>query len=482
MPSIYDDSPSLEPGLDFTLFAEELCKLAKEAVHKDHDGSFTIGIFGSWGSGKTTLMKAIEKEFKKYPQEDYKTVWFNPWKYDDKEVIWNALIQTIFSEVSNQELINQPKSKQPNKQDSPTQEQASNATKTASMMRDCWIASRNLLLSDVSTTKDLVTDVSERTIKNYTREQWGFETEYAQARLKRYWQEINKDLNLTLNHQENQNEDSIEFDPFLFINRFEESFKNFIDKYVGEGKLIILVDDLDRCLPENALTVLEALKLYLDKSNCIFILGLDKRIIEQAVQQKYHSCTGITGREYVEKIIQLNFFLPEKDTEAVEKLLQSELTTSFAKDSGVWRMIHEATDSNVRKVRQFIIAFKLLSNIGRRSGRYKAENALVNEFEKKLARILLMQLNFPELFESIKQDYEILENFQEACNLYNNRNDRDKMDELNNLLNKEQLVRHFWENRLSKNFMIYGTTCAKIESREELIGLLRLVSYSVESN
>jgi hypothetical protein len=49
---------------------------------------------------------------------------------------------------------------------------------------------------------------------------------------------------------------------YNLVNRFEIDFKNLVDQYVdSDGKLIVFIDDLDRCLPENALNVLEDLKI-----------------------------------------------------------------------------------------------------------------------------------------------------------------------------------------------------------------------------
>jgi energy-coupling factor transporter ATP-binding protein EcfA2 len=59
---------------------------------------FTIGLFGEWGSGKTTLMKMVSGRIN---ASGRKTVWFNAWKYDGKEVIWNALIQAVFYAMRN---------------------------------------------------------------------------------------------------------------------------------------------------------------------------------------------------------------------------------------------------------------------------------------------------------------------------------------------------------------------------------------------
>src|SRR5205823_6354530 len=75
--------------LSFARMTEILYEVMRDAPQPP----FTIGIFGEWGSGKSTLMRMLDDRLKR---DKRKTVWFNAWKYDSKEVIWNALIQQIF--------------------------------------------------------------------------------------------------------------------------------------------------------------------------------------------------------------------------------------------------------------------------------------------------------------------------------------------------------------------------------------------------
>src|ERR1700747_2273447 len=82
------DNPEFTDRLGFQPMADILAEIIQET-----DPPFTIGIFGEWGSGKTTLMTLVRREL---DAREAKTVWFNAWKYDGKEGIWNALIQTIF--------------------------------------------------------------------------------------------------------------------------------------------------------------------------------------------------------------------------------------------------------------------------------------------------------------------------------------------------------------------------------------------------
>ena len=55
------------------------------------DTPITIGIFGEWGSGKTSLMKMLEKHVKKVNGERG-ALWFDAWRFSDQEVVSRALI------------------------------------------------------------------------------------------------------------------------------------------------------------------------------------------------------------------------------------------------------------------------------------------------------------------------------------------------------------------------------------------------------
>ena len=55
----------------------------------------------------------------------------------------------------------------------------------------------------------------------------------------------------------------------------------------SRGVLAVCIDDLDRCLPAKTVQVLEAIKLFLDKPGCIFVLGADTDVIRDAVKAHY---------------------------------------------------------------------------------------------------------------------------------------------------------------------------------------------------
>ncbi|MBS1717108.1 MAG: hypothetical protein JSS72_05190 [Armatimonadetes bacterium] len=92
-----------------------------------------------------------------------------------------------------------------------------------------------------------------------------------------------------------------------------------IDQLLGNKKakaskrLVILVDDLDRCEPSTAFRLLEGMKVYLNLSNCVFVLGMNQSVVELGIAQLYKDLPGIPNhmaKEYLEKICQNVWHLP----------------------------------------------------------------------------------------------------------------------------------------------------------------------------
>ena len=102
------------------------------------------------------------------------------------------------------------------------------------------------------------------------------------------------------------------------VDKFEEKFADAVDEFLdsqGEqgNRLIVFIDDMDRCLPENVLIILGSLKLFLDKSTCVFIIGVESVAVEGAIQTRYGADIGSFGRDYLDKIIKLPFSIPPAD-------------------------------------------------------------------------------------------------------------------------------------------------------------------------
>jgi predicted KAP-like P-loop ATPase len=98
------------------------------------------------------------------------------------------------------------------------------------------------------------------------------------------------------------------------IEEFREAFAGLL-KDAGVEQLVVLVDDLDRCLPETAIQTLEAIRLFVSSERTVFVVGADEAMIEYAVRRHFPDVPDTTlprdyARNYLEKLIQVPFRLP----------------------------------------------------------------------------------------------------------------------------------------------------------------------------
>lgn len=98
------------------------------------------------------------------------------------------------------------------------------------------------------------------------------------------------------------------------IKAFRDAFDDLLEK-AGVEQLIVLIDDLDRCLPDTAIETLEAVRLFVFTSRTAFVVAADEAMIEYAVRKHFPDLPDTTGpqtyaRNYLEKLIQVPFRIP----------------------------------------------------------------------------------------------------------------------------------------------------------------------------
>src|SRR3954463_13668500 len=95
------------------------------------------------------------------------------------------------------------------------------------------------------------------------------------------------------------------------IHHFREEFAKLLDE-AKIDQLVVLIDDLDRCLPTTAIDTLDAIRLFLFVPKTAFVIGADEGMIEYAVREHSPTLPLSTGpvpyaRNYLEKLIQVPF-------------------------------------------------------------------------------------------------------------------------------------------------------------------------------
>lgn len=110
---------------------------------------------------------------------------------------------------------------------------------------------------------------------------------------------------------------------------FRAAFEALMQDVEGIDKVVVLVDDLDRCLPPTIMATLEAIKLFLSVRRMAFVLAADEDLIREAIGvQLEGAARGGFAKLYTEKIIQLPISLPMLSVEQAEAYIALLLCTN----------------------------------------------------------------------------------------------------------------------------------------------------------
>jgi len=416
------DNPIMEKEKDkfgFAPYAEILANTIRDTDNLP----FCIGIFAEWGSGKSSLMNMIRSSLKNTNR--IKSVWFNPWKYDRKEDLWNALIQSILFHIIEES------------QDDDVSNKAKQLAKSTA-----WL----LLKKGISTLSSGI--LTEENIENIT-------------------QKIVKQDELHYRH----------------INNFEDDFSKVVDQYTGNGKLVVFIDDLDRCLPENAITVLESLKLFIGDARCVFVLGMDHLVVEQGLEIRFSEKIKMSGRDYLDKIVQVPFFLPPVPFRKLKSALEVSKTANF--DNNIWKLIEFGLEGNPRKSKRFVNSSYLLNQIIKNRDIDEVfdfsddNNFNVSEENQRfyLAKLLIFQMTFLDFYLYLKQHPDAWHIFGEKLIK------ADSLENRNKIFEEYPGMARFWEDVRLKNFMekTQGENYPDTPSRQEIEPLIQAISLVSES-
>ncbi|HXW44437.1 MAG TPA: P-loop NTPase fold protein [Streptosporangiaceae bacterium] len=102
------------------------------------------------------------------------------------------------------------------------------------------------------------------------------------------------------------------------------------------GRILVVVDDLDRCEPDKAVEMLQAVNLLLNFRSFIVCLGIDARIVSAAIEQHYQGLlgeAGASGYEYLDKIVQIPFQIPVPSEEDIKTFIASQMGNPVAAKS-----------------------------------------------------------------------------------------------------------------------------------------------------
>jgi hypothetical protein len=110
------------------------------------------------------------------------------------------------------------------------------------------------------------------------------------------------------------------------IQETETSFQDIINaarKHTGRDKIVFCIDNLDRCTPEHVVSLLESIKNFVGVENCVWVFAIDAGVIASYIDKKYDG-TRMDGNSYLDKIIPEQYHItlaPEKDGKYILDLI-----------------------------------------------------------------------------------------------------------------------------------------------------------------
>jgi Cdc6-like AAA superfamily ATPase len=323
-----NDLPASDDQLGFRYYARAFAQVIASPETKP---PLTIGIFGSWGIGKSTLLDEIVSEIVRgqgetapedRPDPELREgsrfihiVRFNAWDYSTEEPIWPALVRVIMDGIHRD--IRWPRRTRVRhifvrNLEHEWQRNAARivvglvlvAVAAAIALADIGVSGTGVALALLGLGAAGVTKVAVDSFGNPAAK-WisSLFQESGYGRRVGYIEAIRDDL------------------AFL-VAQLQKQAK--VTRVV-----LVVIDDLDRCEPEKAVEVLQAINRLLTTPSFIVCLGIDARVVSAAIQDHYGGALGrASGYEYLDKIVQIPFRIPEPDFDAISAFLKSQLPTA----------------------------------------------------------------------------------------------------------------------------------------------------------
>lgn len=291
--------PDKEAEIDYLNFGYMVDMVVDIATNRDLSPS-TIGLYGDWGSGKSSLMKLAQKKIEEKNTEigdekdSIKTlcIEFNGWLFEGYEDTKTSLCGVILDALADEKRFSK---------------EITDYAKTLIKKVDFnKILGKGIkygldffLTGGIGALTDLTLSSVRSTIKTNVSE--------VQA----------KDLEEILNKFKKDDKTRTE------IKNFREEFKQLLQKSNVEN-VVVFIDELDRCLPDTVLEVFEAMRLFLFVEGMSFVIGADERLIQYSIKSKYKEVPGNNldiGKEYLEKVIQYPLYIPQLTRAEVNQYL-----------------------------------------------------------------------------------------------------------------------------------------------------------------
>jgi len=397
---ILTDDIADDPILDFNLYANAIANIVRNSQPK-----FTIGIFGDWGTGKTTLINAVDKILQS--DSDLIRVRLEAWRYKQEQFPLVSLLKNIAFALPTEKQFEVLKQK----------------LETSA-------------INFLKKTPDILTSI----ISKYASE----EDEITNEMLDTFKKELNSKIQLIAE----LDRDTVYFDG---LDEIKKEIRNLrLDN--PAFRIIVFVDDLDKCSPKKALEILELIRVFHDIEGFVYIIGISHDMIIK-LSNIANSKTSIDGEHFIKKLIQIPITLPKWSNQDIVNLVKDLIKNGMIHDKFKdlieknIDLISVAIDNNPREIKRFLNNFIVAHEIFSGKKNFEVKDLIFSgkkNFEaKELLIIQAIHLRWTKFYNIlIKSD----ESFFKELDKYLKMDDETRLKSLDlNEGNKEERDIKVWK-------------------------------------
>jgi hypothetical protein len=332
------------------------------------ESPFVYGVLGDWGTGKTSAMELLRDAMlnDETTERRFIPIWFNAWLYENEQNLIYPLLHVIKKAHTDLGVI-------------PEQSRFELLFKTvaaaAVTASDLVLRALTKRAFDEAISLEDVTKDVEFTERGLRRAQGAMAT----------WADKVSELQAAFEELIEAYADDCAF----VLQRPKESIV-----------FLILIDDLDRCLPSATLSILESVKNFLSVRRCIYVFGMNPAAVYAAIQHKYLG-VNVSGREYLEKIINYSFYVPEPSEPDIQEFAKSRLAELIKDDqmrtqlddklAAFGEVLSACHYSNPRKIKRILNRYLLFLD------RYRER---LDDYEiNNIVKLVVQAEYYPDLFQ-----------------------------------------------------------------------------------
>lgn len=267
---------------------DKIAQTIIEIIKDNHLRPLTVGVFGDWGVGKSSILSLLKLKVELERSNDISNshcILFNGWLFQGYEDAKTALMETVVSELAKL----QPRNKK-------IQSLAKSLVKRINWLKVAKVSSAAALTLFAGLPPIGLLGNLQNLYKKGKELTGGGDAEK---------KDESDDKESFLKEAE---EESVTKQ----IHLFRKEFKELIEKSKVDH-VVVMVDDLDRCLPKAVIEILEAIRLFLFVEGTTFVLSADEKMIEYAVREHFPNLPADYQdytKNYLEKLIQIPIRIP----------------------------------------------------------------------------------------------------------------------------------------------------------------------------